>query len=95
MGTSLIILLYIALALRGMKIAYSAEDSFSRLLVVGLVILTVSQSFMNIASSIGLFPLTGVPLVFISHGGTALMFSLAAMGIILNISKHKNNKIAL
>jgi len=94
-GTSLIILLYIALALRGMKIAYSAEDSFSRLLVVGLVILTVSQSFMNIASSIGLFPLTGVPLVFISHGGTALMFSLAAMGIILNISKHKNNKIAL
>lgn len=92
-GTSLIILLYIALALRGMKIAYESEDSFSRLLVVGLVILIVSQSFMNIASSIGLFPLTGVPLVFISHGGTALMFSLAAVGIILNISKNQNNKI--
>ena len=72
-----------------MKIAFSAPDPFSRLMVVGLVILIVAQSFMNIASSIGAFPLTGVPLVFISHGGTSLMFSLAVVGIILNVSRQK------
>lgn len=92
-GTSMIIILYIAFALRGMKIAFGAPDSFSRLMVIGLVILILSQSFMNIASSIGLFPLTGVPLVFISHGGTSLMFSLAIVGIILNISRKKVSKI--
>lgn len=88
-GTSILIFLYIAFALRGMKIAHEAPDAFSRLLVVGLVILILAQSFMNIASNIGLFPLTGVPLVFISHGGTSLMFSLAAVGIILNISRYR------
>lgn len=90
-GTFLIVILYIAFALRGLRIAFRAPDSFSRLLVVGLVILLLAQSFLNIASIIGLFPLTGVPLVFISHGGTSLMFSLAIVGIILNISKHQNN----
>lgn len=88
-GACLLIILYLAFALRGMKIAFNAPDSFSRLLVVGLVILLLAQSFMNIASSIGAFPLTGVPLVFVSHGGTSLMFSLAVVGIILNISKQK------
>jgi cell division protein FtsW len=89
-GTTLIIALYIALALRAMKIAFGAPDSFSRLMVVGIAILLVAQSFMHIASSIGAFPLTGVPLVFISHGGTSLMFSLFMAGIILNVSRYKN-----
>jgi len=89
-GASILIILFIAFALRGMKIAFSAPDPFSRLMVVGLVILIVAQSFMNIASSIGAFPLTGVPLVFISHGGTSLMFSLAVVGIILNVSRQKS-----
>lgn len=89
-GACLLIILYLAFALRGMKIAFNAPDSFSRLLVVGLVILLLAQSFMNIASSIGAFPLTGVPLVFVSHGGTSLMFSLAVVGIILNISRQKS-----
>lgn len=89
-GTFLLVSLYVAFALRGMKIAFNAPDSFSRLLVVGLVILIFAQSFINIASNIGLFPLTGVPLVFVSHGGTSLMISLAVVGIILNISKKKS-----
>lgn len=88
-GSTLIVILYVAFGLRGMKIAYNAPDSFSRLMVVGLVILILSQSFINIASILGLFPLTGVPLVFISHGGTSLMVSLAVVGIILNVSKNR------
>ena len=57
--------------------------------VLGIIIILTAQSFLNIASIIGVFPLTGVPLVFISHGGTSLMFSLIAVGIILNISRAK------
>ena len=49
----------------------------------------VFQSFLNISSIIGLFPLTGVPLVFISQGGTSILFTLCALGIILNMSKLK------
>ncbi len=89
-GTSILVLLFTAFALRGLKIAQGAPDQFSRLLVTGIVILFVAQAFLNIASLVGLFPLTGVPLVFISHGGTALLITLFAMGIVLNISKYRH-----
>jgi cell division protein FtsW len=88
-GTSVIIILYILFALRGLRIGYNAPDDFARLLVVGLITLFTAQSFLNIASITGLFPLTGVPLIFISHGGTSLAITLAAIGIILNISKYR------
>lgn len=86
-GTVLLIFIYVAFALRGYKIAYHSPDSFSKLIVIGIITMITAQSFMNIASIIGVFPLTGVPLVFISHGGTALLLSLGMMGIVLNISK--------
>lgn len=85
-GTLITILLYILFALRGLRIAARSPDEFSRLFVTGLVILIVTQAFMNIASISGLFPLTGVPLPFISHGGTSLAITLGAVGIILHIS---------
>lgn len=90
-GSIMILMLYIAFALRGLKIAHESPDSFSRLMVVGLVILIVTQSFMHIASNVGAFPLTGVPLVFMSHGGTSLMFSLFMAGLILNVSRYRKN----
>ncbi|PCI19732.1 putative lipid II flippase FtsW [Candidatus Wolfebacteria bacterium] len=88
-GSTFIILLYVVFAFRGLRIAYRAPDLFSRLLVTGIVILIVAQSFLNIASIIGVFPLTGVPLVFMSHGGTSLLLSMAAVGIVLNISRYQ------
>ncbi len=88
MGGVILIFLYVAFALRGYRIAYQAPDSFSKLLVIGIITMITAQSFMNIASIIGVFPLTGVPLVFISHGGTALLLSIGMMGIVLNISRH-------
>jgi len=91
-GTTILVLLFTAFALRGLRIASHAPDLFSRLVVVGIVILFVFQSFLNITSLVGLFPLTGVPLVFISQGGTSLMISLFAIGIVLNISAHQHKK---
>ncbi len=98
-GSVTLLLLFVAFALRGLRIAYHAPNAYGRLLATGIVILLIAQSFLNIASIVGVFPLTGVPLVFISHGGTALMLSMAAIGIVLNISKYekkggKKEKIA-
>ncbi len=86
-GSVFIILLYVAFALRGMRIAGRAPDMFGRLLALGIVSIITLQSFLNIASITGVFPLTGVPLVFMSQGGTSLLISLAAIGIVLNISR--------
>lgn len=86
-----VIVLYLLFLLRGIRIANNSPDLFGGLLVSGIVILIVLQSFMHIASNIGVFPLTGVPLVFMSHGGTALMIYLIATGIVLQISKFKHN----
>ena len=88
-GSTVVVVLYILFAMRGLWIARRAADSFSGLLASGLVILITLQSFMNIASITGLFPLTGVPLVFMSQGGTSLLISLATVGIILGISKER------
>jgi cell division protein FtsW len=88
-GSIIIITLFLFLAFRGLKIAVKAPDNFSGLLVVGIVILIVSQSFINIGSMLGVMPLTGLPLLFISHGGSALLFALAEIGIVLNISKFR------
>src|SRR3990172_931918 len=70
------IFLYLLFALRGFRIANNSPDAFSRLLVSGIVILIIAQSFMHIASITGVFPLTGVPLPFMSLGGTSLMVYL-------------------
>jgi cell division protein FtsW len=86
-GAVTIILLFIFFSFRGLKIATHVPDTFGRLMVVGIVIMVVSQAFVNIGAMVGVLPLSGIPLPFVSHGGTALFMTLAEVGIILNISK--------
>ncbi len=86
-GAITIILLFIFFSFRGLKIATHVPDTFGRLMVVGIVIMVVSQAFVNIGAMVGVLPLSGIPLPFVSHGGTALFMTLAEVGIILNISK--------
>ena len=90
-GASFLILLFLALLLRGLKIAARAPDTFSGLLSVGVVILISASAFMNIASMLAIIPLSGLPLSFVSHGGTALFITLAETGILLNISRHQKS----
>jgi cell division protein FtsW len=87
-GGIVLIMLYIAFILRGYRIANRAQDLFGTLLVVGFITLIACQTFLNIASMVGLAPLSGLPLPFISHGGTALLATLTMVGIILNVSKY-------
>ena len=89
LGATLTIFLYLLFTLRGFRIANNSPDLFSRLLVSGIVIIIMLQSFMHIASVTGVFPLTGVPLVFMSLGGTSLMIYLMAVGIVLQVSKFR------
>ena len=86
-GAVTTIVLFLLFALKGFRIANNSPDLFSRLLVAGIVILITSQAFMHMASVVGVFPLTGVPLPLVSHGGTSYMIDLIAIGIILQISK--------
>lgn len=79
---------YTLLFFRGAKIAEQAPDEFGRLLVLGIMSWFGVQALMNIGAMVGLLPLTGVPLPFISHGGTALMIGMASLGVVVNVSKH-------
>jgi cell division protein FtsW len=87
-GCMVIIGLFLALTLSGLKIATRTTNTFGRLTIVGIVIMFIAGAFSNIASMLALIPLSGTPLIFISHGGTALVMALVQAGIILNISKH-------
>jgi cell division protein FtsW len=91
-GAVSIIVLFIFFAFRGLKIAGQVPDTFGRLMVVGIVILIVSQAFVNIGAMVGVLPLSGITLPFVSHGGTALFMTLAEVGIVLNISKNKKKQ---
>ncbi len=88
-GGFAIIVAFLLFLWRGFHIAKNVPDKFGGLLTLGIVIIIAFQSFINIASMLGIFPLTGVPLFFISHGGTAMFFALSGVGIILNISRYR------
>ncbi len=88
-GTGGLILLYLVFTGRALTIAAKSRDRYGGLLVVGIVILIITQSFFNMASMLGLVPLSGMPLVFVSQGGTALVTALASVGIILSVSRIK------
>lgn len=91
LGSSFIVLLYASFALRGLWIASRAPDLFAGLLTTGIVVLVSAQATVNIASMLAIAPLTGVPLPFISHGGTALLLVMAETGILLNISRYRKS----
>ena len=88
--TVVVVLIFGYVANRGMKLANRCQDQFGKLLVVGIIVWFLVQALFNIGAVIAILPLTGVPLPFISYGGTALMMCLAATGILANISKQVN-----
>lgn len=87
-GSVGLIILYLLFALRGFHIARRAPNMFARLMVVGLTSLIIIESLYNIGAIIGVFPLTGLPLIFMSQGGTSLMFALMGVALILHISQY-------
>ncbi len=89
-GSTVIVLLFLAFALRGYRVATHAPDMFGSLLAVGIATYLAVEAFINIGAMLGAFPLTGVPLTFISQGGSAMLVSLGSAGILLSISRRRS-----
>ncbi len=90
--SAFLILLLVVIAWRALSVARRAPDAFGTYVASGIVIWFMVQSFFNIGAMIGILPLTGVPLPFVSHGGTALMTAMAAVGLLLNISTYTEGR---
>jgi len=86
-GGMVVIGLFLVLAWRGIRVAMNAPDTFGGLLALGITAWLVFQAFINIAVVVSLIPMTGMPLPFLSKGGTSLVVVLAAVGILLSISR--------
>jgi cell division protein FtsW len=86
-GAFVILVVVFLFAWRGMKISAGAPDVFGKLIAGGITVWIVGQALLNIAAITALVPLTGIPLPFVSYGGTSIVFTLASVGILLNISK--------
>jgi len=92
-GVFVVIALFVVLIVRGFLIAFKAPDLFGTLVSAGLTMLLALEAVINIAGVMGLIPLKGLALPFLSYGGTSLVMSLAAIGILLNISTFTETKV--
>ncbi len=91
-GAAMILLLFAVLIWRGIKIAINAKDSYGMLVATGITATVAFQSIINIGVVTNTIPNTGQPLPFISYGGTSLLFLMAMMGILLNISRYPKDR---
>jgi cell division protein FtsW len=91
LGAVLMIMLFLVVAWRGYRVARIAPDGFSSLMATGITTWVIAQAMINIGAVSGAIPFTGVPLPFVSYGGSSLVITLTAMGLLLNISKYANS----
>jgi cell division protein FtsW len=89
-GVLILLSIMLFIVYRGFYIAVRAKDSFGKLLAAGITSFLAIQSFVNLAAQTALLPLTGVPLPFLSYGGSALVINLVSVGILLNISRQSS-----
>jgi cell division protein FtsW len=91
LGAVIVIGLFGIIVYRGIEVARKAPDMFGRLVATGITLIIMFQAFINIAAMLSLVPLTGIPLPYISYGGSSLVIMLFATGILFNISKYTVN----
>ncbi len=89
-GTFIILSLYFVIAVRGYRIAKDCNDEFGKYLAFGITTLITLNALVNMSVASGVIPTTGVTLPFVSYGGTSIIFTAAAIGVLLNISSHRD-----
>jgi cell division protein FtsW (lipid II flippase) len=94
LGAVGVVLLYGLVCVLGLDVSFSTTEPYGKLLVVGVVGLLAAQSFLNMAMSIGLMPITGIPLPFMSYGGSSLLSSFIALGLLCNVALRRFYLIA-
>jgi len=90
-GATAVVLCFCVMTWRGLRIAVSAADPFGGYLALGLTTMVAAQAFVNISVVLGLMPTKGLPLPFVSAGGSSLLINLVGMGILLNVSQHTSS----
>ena len=91
-GALVVITLFVIYGWRGLRAAFSAPDNFGRLLALGITAMVMFQTLTNFAVVLGMVPTKGIPLPFISYGGSSLLVMLLATGVLLNISQQATNR---
>ena len=91
-GTALVVLLYVAFLAAGLEIAASTKDPFGRLVAGGIVSMVLFQTWINMAMTLGLLPVVGVTLPFVSYGGSSLVTNMLAAGLLVNISLRRHTR---
>jgi len=87
-GAALLLVVFAFIIIRGVQIAKHAPDAFGRYTAFGITMTVAVYALINAFVNVGLMPVTGLPMPFVSYGGTSMIFSAAAVGILLNISKY-------
>jgi cell division protein FtsW len=87
-GSLVVVGLFMALAVVGTTIALRSEDRFGRLVAIGITTWLTMQALINIGGVVGILPITGVPLPFVSFGGTALVVSMVGIGVLVSVARH-------
>ncbi len=88
-GSLTVVALFLAFTLAGVAIAFRATDRFGRLLAIGVTTWIAAQAIVNIGGVTGILPITGVPLPFVSFGGTALVMTLVGVGVLVSVARHR------
>ena len=91
-GATSVLLCFCVVVWRGLRVALRAPDSFGALLAVGLTTMVAVQALVNISVALGMMPTKGIPLPFVSAGGSSLLINLIGMGILLNVSQHASSE---
>jgi cell division protein FtsW len=90
-GATVVLLCFCVVTWRGMRVALRAPDNFGAFLAIGLTTMVAVQALVNISVVLGLMPTKGIPLPFVSNGGSSLLINLVGMGILLNVSQHASS----
>jgi cell division protein FtsW len=91
-GTAFVVIMFAIILVRGYKVVKNVDDPFGKYLAFGITTILVSYAVVNMSVASGIFPTTGVPIPFVSFGGTAMLFNSAAAGILINISTNKSQR---
>jgi cell division protein FtsW len=92
LGAAAMLACFVVIAWRGLRIAVRAEEPFGAFLALGLTTMIAAQAFINMSVVLGLMPTKGIPLPFVSAGGSSLLVSMLAIGVLLNVSRHQASR---
>ncbi|MGB4164549.1 MAG: FtsW/RodA/SpoVE family cell cycle protein, partial [Bacillota bacterium] len=88
-GSFLVLLVYAAILLLGIKVAFDAKDYYGRCIAAGVVSMYMAHVMINVGMVVGLMPVTGIPLPFVSSGGSSLLTNWIGLGLLINVYKHR------